>query len=244
MAENDPGDVESRLELPSFGFGRKKRNRVEGSAAAPVAAQDPVAEPEPVREPVAEPEPVADVAPEPEPVTRDAVPPDVPRAPAPPREPEESVRPARPFKAPKPAKAPKPPREPRELSLPALAPLQAAIVTGAVVGLLAVGLNFAALAACDLIRGTTSCGGPGVLLLVAILILITYIGGWLLRGFHVQDAGSTAFLAVGLLTVVVMLFLVEALFSAWMVVVIPLLSVAAFVASWKLTTSFADVDVE
>ncbi|PVG82387.1 hypothetical protein DDE18_12990 [Nocardioides gansuensis] len=234
MAEKDPDSVERSLELPSFGFGRKKRHRGEEPVTEPATDSEPLAET--ALEPdsgggsatVSRPETVAVPPPlEPEPVAEE-----------PPVEPEPIAAAATP------ATAPKPPREPREFTLPSLPPLQATIVTGAVVGVVAVGLNFAALQACDLIRGTTSCGGPGVLLLVAILILITYVGGWLLRGFHVEDAGSTAFLAVGLLTVVVMLFLVDALFSWWMLIVIPVLAVAAFVASWTLTTSFADVDVE
>ena len=97
------------------------------------------------------------------------------------------------------------------------------LLVGAVVGLVAVLLTWASLRLCDAATGTASCGGgPGLLMLLAILIVLTYLGGWLLRGFGISDAGSTSFLAVGLLAVVAMLFLVDSL-DAWTgVVAVPL----------------------
>ncbi len=103
-------------------------------------------------------------------------------------------------------------RERREIRFPTIPALAAVLLVGAVVGLAAVLLTWGSLRLCDVATGTASCGGgPGLLLLVAILIALTYLGGWLLRGFGISDAGSTSFLAVGLLAVVAMLFLVDSL---------------------------------
>ena len=130
---------------------------------------------------------------------------------------------------------------PRGFTLPAASGRIAAVVTGLVVGLLAVGLVFGSLRVCEAARGTASCGGgPGLLLLVAVLVLLTYLGGWLLRAFGIRDSGSTSFLAVALLAVAAMLFLIEVLMSAWMVVVIPLVAAGAYALSHWVTTALVD----
>jgi hypothetical protein len=104
-----------------------------------------------------------------------------------------------------------------------------------------VGLTFAALQACETVRGTSSCGGgPGFFLLLAVLVLLTYVGSWLLGAAGVRDAGSTSFLAVGLLAVVAMLFLIEVLMSPWMALVIPLVSAATFTLSYQVTTAIVE----
>ena len=66
---------------------------------------------------------------------------------------------------------------------------------------------------------------------MAILIALTYLGGWLLRGFGISDAGSTSFLAVGLLAVVAMLFLVDSLDGWTGAVAVPVVTVVAY-ALW------------
>jgi len=137
-----------------------------------------------------------------------------------------------------------PPLEPkpkRESVLPRLRALQAALAVGALIGLLAVLLTFASLKLCELVRGTDSCGGPGLLLLVATLVILTYVGGWLLRGLGIDDPGSTSFLAVGLLAVLAMLFFLDVIYTWWMVIVIPLVSMATYALSWWVTTRFVDV---
>ncbi len=60
--------------------------------------------------------------------------------------------------------------------------------------------------------------------------------------FGVPDPGSTSFLAVGLLTVVALLFLVDLLFNWWMIIVIPCVTLLTFALSRWVTTSFADSD--
>ncbi len=133
---------------------------------------------------------------------------------------------------PEPAPAPRAPR----VSLPALPPLAAVTITGAVVGGLAVLLTWLSTTACDAVRGTPSCGGgPGFLILVAVLVVLAYAGALLLGALGVPDAGSTSVLAVGITAVLVMLFLLDSIYDGWMVIAIPVVAVIAFAASWWIT---------
>ena len=66
------------------------------------------------------------------------------------------------------------------------------------------------------------------------------VGAALLRAARVPEPGSTSFLAVGLLSVVALLFLVGSIFQWWMVIVIPLVSVATFLLSHWVTTTYID----
>lgn len=178
-------------------------------------------------EPEPEPEPPAPLAPELDPVRPEPAP-----APVVPETGVTSVEPAPEAEEPTPT---------REFALPAVPALQAALAVGALVGLLAVLLTFSSLKLCELVRGTDSCGGPGLLLLVATLVMLTYVGGWLLRGFGIDDPGSTSFLAVGLLAVLAMLFFLDVIYNWWMVIVIPLVAMATYALSWWVTTRFVDV---
>lgn len=177
----------------------------------PVAEQ---AEPEPEPEPV-EPEPVA-VEPEP--------PPGEPVEPS--DAPEESVPGAR--------------KASRAVSLPAIGGRAAAIVTGLVVGALLVGLVWGSLRLCEVVRGTSSCGQPGFLVLLAILVLLVLVGRALLNGFGVNDAGSTSFLGVGVVAVVVLLFLSGQLFEWWTALVVPAAAVVSFALAHWVSTAFVE----
>jgi hypothetical protein len=133
-------------------------------------------------------------------------------------------------------------REPRFPVLPAL---PAVLLVGAVVGAAAVLMTWGSLRLCEAATGTASCGGgPGLLMLLAILIALTYLGGWLLRGFGIGDAGSTSLLAVGLLAVVAMLFLVDSLDewagALWVVIV----TIAAYAVSWRVTAALVDAGTD
>lgn len=125
-------------------------------------------------------------------------------------------------------------------SLPAVPGRVAAVVTGLVVGLFGVAATALALAGCEAMTGTGSCGGPGFFLLVAILAVMVLLGTGLLRAWKVADAGSTSFLAVGVVTVVVLLVLLDLVFSAWMFLVVPLLAAAAYALAHWVTTRFGD----
>lgn len=128
---------------------------------------------------------------------------------------------------------------PRESRAPLVNGLTAAVITGLLIGALMVGLTAASLRLCESVRGTSSCGNPGFLLLVAILIATVVLGSALLRFWRVPDPGSTSFLAVGLLAVLTLLFLVDVLANWWMIIVIPLLSALTFVLSYWVTTTLA-----
>jgi hypothetical protein len=116
----------------------------------------------------------------------------------------------------------------------------AAALAGLLVGALIVGLTSASFDLCRWIRGTSSCGGAGLFLLVAILVLAVLLGTAVLRLFSVPGPGSTSFLAVGLTGVIAMLLLVDQLFEWWMVVAIPLVSVLTFLLSHWVTTTFVE----
>jgi hypothetical protein len=140
-----------------------------------------------------------------------------------------------------PAKPPKPPKPPKvRRATPRVPGTVAAAVTGLVVGGLIVGLTDAAFGLCERVQGTDSCGGPGFFLLVAILLVSVLAGSALLRLFRVVEPGSTSFLAVGLTSVIALLFLVDALFEWWMLIVIPIVSVATYLVSHWVTATFVE----
>ena len=125
-------------------------------------------------------------------------------------------------------------------ALPPVAARVAAIITGAIIGLLAVGLTYLALRGCAAVRDTTTCGEAGLPLMIAILILLVVLGSVLLGAWKVTDPSSTSFLAVGLLAVVALLFLIEVIFSPWMVVVIPLVAIGTYTLSQWVTEKFIE----
>lgn len=124
---------------------------------------------------------------------------------------------------------------------PLLGLYQAAALTGVVVGAAMVVLTWLALRGCEAVRGTASCGGgPGFLLLIAIFVIAVLLGSALLKAFAVPDPGSSSFLAVGLVAVIALLFLIDFVDSWAMIIVIPLLSVAGYLASVWVTKTFVE----
>jgi hypothetical protein len=206
--------------MPAFSLRRRKK-ALQESEPADVAPEPPEPEPEP--EPTAVHEPVPPI--------------EQPTAVVPVVEPAPAIA----STDDEPADAE--PRPRRRLPTIALAGLPAAAVTGVVVGALAVLLSWLATSTCDVVRGTSSCGGgPGLLVLVAVLVVLAYVGGVLLRVFGVPDAGSTSVLAVGILAVLVLVFLLGSTDSWWMVIAVPLAAVIAYCASWWVTTSVVGAD--
>lgn len=137
------------------------------------------------------------------------------------------------------------PRRRRRLPTVVMSGVPAAAVTGVVVGALAVLLSWIATSTCDVVRGTSSCGGgPGLLILVAVLVLLAYAGSLLLRLLGVSDAGSTSLLAVGILAVLVLVFLLGSIDQWWMVIAIPLAAVIAYCVSWWVTHAVVGTDAE
>ena len=122
-----------------------------------------------------------------------------------------------------------------------LSGLPAAMVTGVVVGGLAVLLAWLAGLGCSAVRGTSSCGGAaGLPILLVALVLLAWAGAVLLRFLAGGDAGSTSLLAVGILAVLVMVFLLGSLDEWWSAVAVPGASLVAYAASWWVTTSVGD----
>jgi len=70
--------------------------------------------------------------------------------------------------------------------------------------------------------------------------VMIYLGGTLLKAFRVTDPGSTSFLAVGLMAVVVLMFLVDVLFSWTMIIVIPIVAMATYALAHWVTTAFIE----
>jgi hypothetical protein len=236
MAEKVPGENGPSLELPSL-FGRKKKRpadepplepaeppftqSVEETAVLPVVDES-VTEAEPVR-PVTPVRPIEPVAP------AKPVAPARPVAPVEPVEPVETIETI----------------ETKPRQLPELAASTAALVVGALVGLLGCVLTAVALQGCELLTGTSSCGGPGLLVLLVIVAAMAVLGAALLRAFKVPEAGNLSLLGVGVMVVVALLFLSDHLYAAWMFVAIPLLTALGYgLAAWVTSRYVDEVMVE
>ncbi|HET6625000.1 MAG TPA: hypothetical protein VFG63_01300 [Nocardioidaceae bacterium] len=136
--------------------------------------------------------------------------------------------------------APTPPPARDRFALPVIPGPLAAILTGLVVGAFGAVLTYLGMAGCEAVKGTSTCGDPGFFLLVAILVLMVLLGLLLLKAWQVGDPGSTSFLAVGLVAVIVLLTLVDVIFSAWMFLVVPLVGAAAYALAHWVTTRFVE----
>jgi hypothetical protein len=251
----EPGNDDPSLELPSLrsalGFGRKRGKRpvppstvTESddtrvtrpvATTAPLEPDEPATPPEP-GEPLEPLEPVEPAIP---------TPPETPgpeTTPGPIGLPETDstvVLPAAAMTATdeRPAAGPQARRTLPRLHLPG--PL-VALLTGAVVGLALVALTSASLHLCSSVRGTSSCGKPGFLLLLVITVAMVFLGSVLLRLAGVDAHGSTSFLGVGLLVVIILLALLPVIFHWWMVIVVPLVAMATYAAAWWLTTTYVE----
>lgn len=269
MADEDQDATRPNLEPPRL-FGRKPRPGSEPEATTEPVVDEPtdalpVSDPTWMFEPPSDdepepepgPEPMPELLPEPPaavPAIEDVAPPlfaDEVDEDGPGLEPAQSRRELR-----REARSTRPPRtrQPRQAeqarpatptrvsapTLPTMAGWVAAAVTGAVIGLLLVGMTAGSLQACEAVRGTSTCGGYGVPILVVIMAALIAIGGVLLRLFHVPDPGSTSFLAVGMVAVIALLFLLDFLLSVWMLLVIPLIAVSMYLLAYWVTTAFVE----
>lgn len=241
MADEDPDKQSPSLEPPSLGFGRKRRRKSAPPAAddSPTTILDADDAPAPVSPPVTVPPPEP-----PPPLFADEVEP----APVSPAEEETTVDTSvvEPEPEPETAPAPSRPRAPRAVRAPhtLTGGLLVAALTGAVAGLLIVALTSSSFRLCESLKGTSSCGGPGIFLLVAIMAAAVLLGGAMLRMFGLRDPASTSFLAVGLLCVLTLLFLVDVAFEWWMIIAIPLISMATFALSHWVTVALIDPATE
>lgn len=213
MAEKEPGDDRPSLEMPSLGFGRKRKK---SSSTTPEHSEQAVTPPP--ESPAAPPLFVDEM-----PATRLSP---VAQAEQGADEDEGPATGAR--------------KQRREFALPAIGGMAASILTGLLVGLLTVGLTWASLRLCEVVQGTPSCGNAGFFLLLAIMVTMVLVGQVLLRAFRVTDPGSTSFLGMGLMTVVALVFLVDLLFLWWMVLVIPAVAMASYALAHWVTTSLVE----
>ena len=125
--------------------------------------------------------------------------------------------------------------------LPEIKPAYAAIISGLLAGLAAVLLAIGASKGCEAVRDNSSCGGgAGLLAIVAILAIEVLVGANLLKAWEISDPFSTSFLGVGVVATIAMLTFLDSLDSAWMLLVIPLMTAAAFAVSWWVTVKFID----
>lgn len=120
--------------------------------------------------------------------------------------------------------------------LPRINPYLAAAITGAVVGIVAIGLGILALAIFDAVRGVSSGGGLwGGLTFAGIAILAGLVGEVLLRGFGSTSGRLTSFFAI-VLVIIAMLGVFLDLVDTWAALpLLPLLGIAAFtLAHWLI----------
>lgn len=112
----------------------------------------------------------------------------------------------------------------------------AAALTGGVVGIAAVALIWLFLRGCEAVRDTASCGGgPGFILLLVTFAGCVLLGTALLRTFAVKEPGTTSFLAAGVVAAISLTFLVDLLDEWPIAIIVPVLAVASYVGSVKLT---------
>ncbi|MBD3924348.1 hypothetical protein IEZ26_06945 [Nocardioides cavernae] len=140
-----------------------------------------------------------------------------------------------------PPAVPEPGPGPQRLPAVQVSGLRAASLTGVAVGGLAVVLAWLAGVGCEAVRGTSACGGgPGLLILLVVLVVLTWAGSLLLRVLGVPHAGSTSLLAVGILAVLVLVFLLGSLDEGWALVAVPVASAISYAASWWVTAAVSD----
>jgi hypothetical protein len=116
----------------------------------------------------------------------------------------------------------------------------AALITGALVAAVGAGLTWLGLAGCEAVRGTSTCGGPGFFLLLAIVLVMALVGAGVLKALRIASPASTSVLGVGVICVVTLLVLLDLVYSPWMFLVLPAVGAAAYALSYWVTTRFSD----
>ncbi len=112
-----------------------------------------------------------------------------------------------------------------------------AAIAGAVCGLAAVGMVWLGERSCDAFTGRPSCGGGGSIMLIAVIAVTCLLGFYLLRMLDVPNAALVAFFGVTLPVIIILLFLIGAVFSAWMVLVLPVMAALCFAGSAVFTSA-------
>jgi hypothetical protein len=157
-------------------------------------------------------------------------------------EPVQATSPGAPLVRSRPRSGPEP-RAARTRTMPALPTPSgrlAAAVTGLVVGAVGAALTYLSLRGCEAAKGTESCGGTGVPLLLVILALMVLVGSAVLGAWGVAEARSTSVLGVGVLCVILLVALIEDLFSGWMFLVVPILAALSYAVAHWVTTALVE----
>jgi hypothetical protein len=115
--------------------------------------------------------------------------------------------------------------------LPILSPLRASVITGLLVGYLAVGLGWGFYEVFRATLGTSAGGRWGFLALVFVAFLVFITGELLLAGFGVAHARAISILAVLMVFVLIMLLFIDLASGIWALVLVPALCVAAYSAA-------------
>jgi len=119
-------------------------------------------------------------------------------------------------------------RRPRPRARAPVSPSVGAGAAGCLVGLAAVVLVTLGTRACDALRDSRSCGGPGLVLLVAIVVALGVLGAVLLAHVSVPQPAVVSLLGVTLAAVTILFGFLEDLSSVWMWLVMPLLGAGSF----------------
>ncbi|WP_148573732.1 hypothetical protein [Nocardioides caldifontis] len=237
MADDDePGTEGPTLELPSL-F-RRRRKTAEPEAAGPEAPTD-WAEPAGRADSAAEERQDAPARRSRFAEVRKSPLEDRP-APGPEATPVGSTEPPARASRPRPAEPSAPLGERVTTAVPPMAASTAAVVVGALVGLLGCVATWIGLQGCEAVTGAQTCGGPGLLVLVAIVVGQIALGAALLQLLGVPEPGNLSLLGVGLMVVVALLVLVDHLYDGWMFVAIPVVTAVTFGAARWITTRYAD----
>lgn len=112
----------------------------------------------------------------------------------------------------------------------------ATVVTGAVVGLVAVVLGYASLQVFEQVRGVATGGGLwGGLAFIVIALIAWWLGSALLAGFGARSGRLTSLLGVVVTVVAILGLFLEPAQTAAAVVIIPTLSLASYtLAHWLI----------
>jgi hypothetical protein len=242
---NDPAD---KLAAPSFGF-KKKRGGTKPANAKPEKTPPPKTPPPKTQPP---PAPVETASAEKTQVLEKTAPPVVaPERPAEKSTKTAAAKPAKKQKAqkpPKPAKEPRAPKESKEpkepiqrrINLGTPSGLSAAVMIGAIVGaFMALAVWFSGTVS-QWTRGTSSLGDKGAIILIAVFALAIILGGYLLRLAAARSPFTISFLGSALVAVLSMLFLTDVFAHAWGVIIVVILSAAAYALAYWVTTNYID----
>lgn len=123
----------------------------------------------------------------------------------------------------------------RDWRIPHWDPLPASVFTGAVAGLVGVGLGLAALVMFTHLRGVASGGGRWGSLTFVVVTFIAFVAGeLLLSAFGSTQARITSFLGVVLTIVAILGLFLGVLETAWALVLVPVLGAVAYALAYAL----------